>query len=154
MAWLVRDGEVLAPRLSRTILWALFATLALTGGWALGAPRSFYDSFPGAGHTWVALLPPYNEHLVRDVGGLSLGLAVVTAAAALTLEQRLVIVAALAILVWSTPHLIFHLGHLEGLSTTDKVGQVVVLALGVAAPLALLGLAVAAGRGAHSTRSP
>jgi hypothetical protein len=143
-----------APRLSRTILWALFATLALTGGWALGAPRSFYDSFPGAGHTWVALLPPYNEHLVRDVGGLSLGLAVLTGAAALTLQRRLVIVTALAILVWSTPHLIFHLGHLEGLSTTDKVGQVVVLVLGVAAPLALLGLAAAAGRGARSTRSP
>jgi hypothetical protein len=143
-----------APRLSRTILWALFATLALTGGWALGAPRSFYDSFPGAGHAWVALLQPYNEHLIRDVGGLSLGLAVLTGAAALTLQRRLVIVTALAILVWSTPHLIFHLGHLEGLSTSDKVGQMVVLVLGVAAPLALLGLAVAAGRGAHSTRSP
>ena len=143
-----------APRLSRTILWALFATLALTGVWALAAPRSFYDSFPGAGHTWVALLPPYNEHLIRDVGGLSLGLAVLTGAAALTLERRLVIVTALAILVWSTPHLIFHLAHLEGLSTSDKVGQVVVLVLGVVAPLALLGLAAAAGREAGATRSP
>jgi len=154
MAWLVRDGEVLAPRLSRTILWALFATLALTGGWALGAPRSFYDSFPGAGHTWVALLPPYNEHLVLDVGGLSLSLAVLTAAAALTLQRLLVIVTALAVVVWSTPHLLFHLGHLEGLGTADKVGQVVVLVLGVAAPLVLLRLALAAGRGTRSTRSP
>jgi hypothetical protein len=145
---------MLAPRLSRTILWALFATLALTGGWALAAPRGFYDDFPGAGHTWVALLPPYNEHLVRDVGGLSLSLAVLTAAAALTLQRRLVIVTALAVLVWSTPHLIFHLGHLEGLGTTDKVGQVAVLSLGVAAPLALLGLALAAGRGKLPTRSP
>jgi len=145
---------MLAPRLSRTILWALTATLVLTGGWALGAPRSFYDRFPGAGHTWVALLPPYNEHLVRDVGSLSLSLAVLTAATALMLEWRLVIVASLATLVWSTPHLAFHLGHLEGLSTADKVGQVVVLVLGVAAPLALLGLAVAAGRGRRSARSP
>jgi len=145
---------MLAPRLSRTILWALTATLVLTGGWALGAPRSFYDRFPGAGHTWVALLPPYNEHLVRDVGSLSLSLAVLTAATALMLEWRLVIVASLATLVWSTPHLAFHLGHLEGLSTADKVEQVVVLVLGVAAPLALLGLAVAAGRGRRSARSP
>ncbi|HEU4396979.1 MAG TPA: hypothetical protein VFU54_03955 [Actinomycetota bacterium] len=145
---------MLAPRLSRTILWALTATLVLTGGWALGAPRSFYDRFPGAGHTWVALLPPYNEHLVRDVGSLSLSLAVLTAATALMLEWRLVIVASLATLVWSTPHLAFHLGHLDGLSTADKVGQVVVLVLGVAAPLALLGLAVAAGRGRRSARSP
>ena len=145
---------MLAPRLSRTILWALFATLALTGGWALGAPRWFYDTFPGAGHTWVALLPPYNEHLVRDVGALSLSLAVLVAAAALTLQRLLVTVAALATLVWSAPHLAFHLGHLEGLSTADKVGQVVVLVLGVAAPLALLGLAAAAGRRDRATRSP
>jgi hypothetical protein len=131
-----------APRLSRAILWALFATLALTGGWALGAPRSFYDSFPGGGH------------LVRDVGSLSLSLAVLTAAAALTLQRLLVTVTALAILVWSTPHLIFHLWHLQGLGTADKVGQVAVLVLGVAAPLALLGLALTAGRGARATRSP
>jgi hypothetical protein len=145
---------MLAPRLSRTILWALFATLALTGGWALGAPHWFYDSFPGAGHTWVALLPSYNEHLVRDVGALSLSLAVLVAAAALTLQRLLVTVAALATLIWSTPHLLFHLGHLDGLGTADKVGQVVVLVLGVAAPLALLGLTAAAGREAGAARSP
>ena len=33
------------------------------------APRSFYDGFP-FGRGWVELLPPYNEHLVRDVAGL------------------------------------------------------------------------------------
>jgi hypothetical protein len=145
---------MLAPRLSRTILWALSASLALTGGWALGAPRSFYDRFPGAGHTWVALLPPYNEHLVRDVGGLSLSLAVLVAAAALTLQRLLVTVAALATLAWSVPHLAFHLGHLEGLSTAGKVGQVTALVLGVAAPLALLGLAAAAGRATRVPRAP
>jgi hypothetical protein len=144
---------MLAPRLARAILWALTATLALTGGWALGAPRSFYDGFPGAGHAWVRQLPPYNEHLIRDVGSLSLSLAVLTAAAALTLQRLLVTATALAVLVWSTPHLLFHLGHLEGLATADKVGQVVVLVLGVAAPLALLGL-VAAGRPRSATRPP
>jgi hypothetical protein len=94
----------------------------------------------------VAALPSYNEHLVRDVGSLSLSLAVVTAAAALTLGPRLVVVAALAVLVWSVPHLAFHLGHLQGLGTDDQVGQVVALALGVAGPLLLLGLRAAAGR--------
>src|SRR5215471_14889090 len=29
-------------------------------------PDSFYDSFPTPGHAWVALLPPHNEHLLRD----------------------------------------------------------------------------------------
>jgi hypothetical protein len=96
----------------------------------------------------VSALPPYNEHLIRDVGSLSLALAVLTAAAALTLERRLVIVTALALLVWSTPHLAFHLGHLEGLATVDQVGQLVTLGLGVALPLVLLGLAAARPRSA------
>ena len=45
-------------------------------------PRSFYDDFPGAGRTWVAVDGPYNEHLVRDVGGLNLALAFVAVLAA------------------------------------------------------------------------
>jgi hypothetical protein len=133
-----------APGLSRTILWLLAAELALTGGWALAAPRSFFDSFPGGGHAWTAMLPPYNEHLTRDVGSLWLSLAVLTAFAALTLERRLVIATALALLVHSTPHLLFHLWHLEGFSTADRVGQLVALSLGVLLPLALLALAPAA----------
>ena len=39
------------------------------------APHAFYDDFPFVTH-WVNLLPPYNEHLVTDVGGLYLGFAV------------------------------------------------------------------------------
>ena len=140
-----------APGLSRTILWLLTVPNVLTGVWALGWPRSFYDDFPGGGHAWVAALPAYNEHLVRDVGSLSLSLAVVTAAAAVTLGPRLVVVAALALLVWSVPHLAFHLGHLEGLATDDQVGQVVALSLGVAGPLLLLGLRAAARRGPDQT---
>jgi hypothetical protein len=136
-----------APGLSRTLLWLLTVPNVVTGAWALGWPRSFYDDFPGGGHAWVAALPSYNEHLVRDVGSLSLSLAVVTAAAAVTLGPRLVVVAALALLVWSVPHLAFHLGHLEGLTTSDQVGQVVALSLGVAGPLLLLGLRATASRG-------
>jgi len=130
-----------APAVSRTILWLLAAELALTGGWALASPRSFFANFPGAGHRWTAMLPPYNEHLTRDVGSLWLGLAVVTVAAALTLERRLVVVTALAWLVYATPHLAFHLAHLENFSTADKIGQVLALSLGVALPLTLLVLA-------------
>jgi hypothetical protein len=66
-----------------------------------------------------------------------------------TLGPRLVVVAALALLVWSVPHLAFHLGHLEGLGTDDQIGQVVALSLGVAGPLLLLlllGLRATAGR--------
>ncbi len=130
-----------APRLSRTILWLLTTVQVLVGGWAVAAPRSFFDHFPGWGHSWTALLPPYNEHLTRDVGGLSLALAVVTAAAALAPQRRLVAVTALAWLFYSVPHLAFHLAHLRGVPTADKVGEVVTLGLGVAAPLLLLAVA-------------
>ena len=65
-----------APGLSRTLLWLLTVPNVVTGAWALGWPRSFYDDFPGGGHAWVAALPSYNEHLVRDVGSLSLSLGV------------------------------------------------------------------------------
>src|ERR687887_2133517 len=114
-----------APATSRTILWLLAAVQAFIGGWAVAAPRSFFDTFPGAGHTWTALLPPYNEHLVRDVGALSLSLAALTVAAALTLERRMVIVTALAWLLYSIPHLAFHIAHLQGFGLADRVGQLV-----------------------------
>jgi hypothetical protein len=132
---------VRAPGISRAILWLLTAELILTGGWALVAPESFFANFPGAGHRWTAMLPPYNEHLTRDVGSLWLGLAVVTAAAALTLERRLVLVTAMAWLVHETPHLAFHLANLEGFSTADRIGQTLALGLGLALPLTLLLLA-------------
>ena len=52
----------------------LAAAFGAVGFWAQLAPQSFYDDFPGGGGTWVSALPPYNEHLVRDVGGLNLAL--------------------------------------------------------------------------------
>ena len=39
------------------------------------------------GHGWVAMLPPYNGHLIRDVGALSLNLAVVLGVAAMTTDR-------------------------------------------------------------------
>ena len=47
---------------------AYLSAIALALGiWAGGAPRSFYENFPGLGMTWVSVDGPYNEHLVRDV---------------------------------------------------------------------------------------
>ena len=81
-------------------LWirAVFAYLALQsaliGVWALMAPRSFYDDFPGAGRAWVAVDGPYNEHLVRDVGALNLAILVVFALAAFRPSRDLIRLAA------------------------------------------------------------
>jgi hypothetical protein len=55
---------------------AVLAVNALvSGAWALVQPHTFFNHYP-AGLGWVALIPPFNEHLVRDLGGLSLGFGV------------------------------------------------------------------------------
>ncbi len=120
----------------------LAAGAALVGFWALLAPRSFYDDFPGGGRSWVSALPPYNEHLVRDVGGLNLALALVLAWAAASLDRRLVAAGLAAYLVSAVPHFIFHITQLGSLSTIDQIGQTVSLAVTLVLPPVLLALAL------------
>lgn len=91
---------------------------------------------------WVSLLPPYNEHLVTDVGGLYLGFAVLFAWAARTLERALVHAVCAAWLLTATLHLIFHVGHLEGFGTADAIAEIASLALLLAPPaVAIWGVA-------------
>ena len=125
----------------RAGLGLLAVAATFVGAWALAAPRSFYDDFPGGGRSWVSAVGPYNEHLIRDVGGLNLALALLLAAAAVLLERRLVIVALVAYLVNAVPHFIFHVANMDELSTGDQVGQTVSLALAALLPMALLPLA-------------
>ena len=69
-------------RLRQVALVVIAVSTGLVGLWAHVRTRSFYDDFPGAGRVWVAVDGPYNEHLVRDVGGLNLALAFVAVLAA------------------------------------------------------------------------
>ena len=103
----------------------LAVTQAAIGVWALVAPGSFYGRFPAAGHAWVALLPPFNEHLVRDVGALSLALAVVLVVAAGSGRSLPIRTAAAAFAVYAVPHTIFHAQHLQGFSAADATAQMV-----------------------------
>lgn len=116
----------------RAGLWFLTVTNVGVGLWQLLLPRSFF-AIP-----WVALLPPYNDHLMRDVGALNLSTAVVLAAAAVTMERRLVRVALLAYLVFSVPHFVFHATHLQHFPLADAVGQTAALGSAVVIPVALL----------------
>jgi hypothetical protein len=127
-------------RLVRAGLVTLALPTAYVGIWATLAPRSFYDDFPVDHRMWVSSLGPYNEHLVRDVGAFELGLLVVAVYAAVTLERRLVQAALLASLVSGVPHLLYHVGNTEGLSTGDNLVSLLGLALAVVIPLALLPL--------------
>lgn len=124
--------------IQRAVLVYLAASEALVGVWATFFPRSFYDDFPGVGRVWVAVDGPFNEHLVRDVGQLSLALAVVSLAAAVTMHLVTVRVAAVALALNGVPHLIYHLRHLDKYSIGDKVGNVVSLGLLVVLPATVL----------------
>ncbi|MCC8244627.1 hypothetical protein [Saccharothrix luteola] len=131
-------------------LWFLAVVQAGVGGWALISPQGFYDGFPAPGHHWVAMFPPFNEHLLRDFGSLNLALAVALAFAATNLlPARPVLV---SYLVFAVPHLVFHLGHLDHMPVVDQVGNVVTLALAVVLPIVLL--VVDARRPAAAQRRP
>lgn len=122
----------------RAGLIALGAPFAAIGAWALLGPRSWYENFPGGGQHWVSALPPYNEHLVRDFGGLYLGLGFLLVFAAILLGRQLVVAALATLLIFSVPHFIFHLTKLEALSTGDNIANMSTLALSVALPVTML----------------
>ena len=124
----------IAARLSLSLLCASASAIGLT---ATLAPRTFYDDFPFLAH-WVDLLPPYNEHLVTDVGGLYLGFAILFGWAAWTLQPTLIRAVSVSWLLTATLHLIFHSTHLERFSTTNAIAELATLSLLVAAPLVAL----------------
>lgn len=121
----------------RVALWVLAAAFTIVGVWAQFAPASFHASFP-AGRGWVALDGPYNEHLIRDVGGLNLALAVLLVVAAVRLRADLTRLVAAATLVYGVPHLAYHALHLEPYGAADVAANVVSLALIVVVPLWLV----------------
>jgi len=151
-------------KLQRVGLVVLMAANASVGFWAQLFPRSFYDDFQEMGRTWVALDGPFNEHLVRDVGGLNLALAVVAGSALLFHTDRDVLgdgarplavvagsallfhtpllgrVAGAAAVAYGLPHLLYHATHLDAFDAldTDAVAMLVSLTPNIiAATLAL-----------------
>jgi hypothetical protein len=122
-----------SPKSARAALGFLFVAALTIGLTAAVAPRAFYDDFPFVAH-WVELLPPYNEHLVTDVGGLYLGFAVLFAWAARTLDRALVRAVCVAWLLSAGIHLLFHAGHLANFSTANAIAELLTLALLLAPP--------------------
>lgn len=123
-----------------TACLALLGLVGLqVGTWATFWPRGFYDDFPGGGRSWVAVDGPYNEHLVRDFGALNLALTAAVAVALITRAPAAVRAAALAWLVYSVPHLVYHVRHIDIYDTADQVFNLA--ALGGAVVLAGVALA-------------
>ena len=132
-----------SPQLARVSLILLFLPALSIGLVATAAPRTFFDDFPFFA-SWVELLPPYNEHLVTDVGGLYLGFAVIFAFAAWTLERTLVRAVACGWLLTAALHLGFHSHHLDGFSTADAIAELTSLAFLVVLPALVLWAAAGA----------
>jgi hypothetical protein len=126
----------------RAALVLLSLGQGVPGAWALFAPRSFHEAFPLPVLAWVTKFPPYNEHLVRDLGALSLGLTTVLLWAAVRPERSLVRAAAFGCLAFTVPHLVFHAAHLGRFETVDVVGQLI----SQVAPIAVAGLVIVRSR--------
>lgn len=138
--------NVRSPGVARASLLILLVSAASIGVTATIAPHAFYDDFPFLSH-WVDLLPPYNEHLVTDVGGLYLGFAVLFAWGAWTLQPTLIRAACSAWLLTAALHLGFHATHLEGFGTADAVAELASLAfLLIPPPVTIWAVGDGAGR--------
>jgi hypothetical protein len=122
----------------RVALVALALPNLALGAWAVLAPHSWYDDFPGGGRHWVSALGPYNEHLSTDVGAFFLAIGALLLFAGVVLDRLLIQGALGALLIFSVPHLIWHLGELGPYGTMDTVLNVISLSLVVVVPIVLL----------------
>jgi hypothetical protein len=111
----------------RVVVLLLAVTAAVAGVWAAAFPLSFYTDFPSPGRHWVSALGPYNEHLVRDVGGLYLALLVLSVYAGRRPTVAAVRMAGGAWLVFNAEHFLWHMLHLGVFPAADRIGNAVAL---------------------------
>ncbi len=126
----------------RAGLVSLAAPVIVIGGWALIAPRSWYDNFPIGSADWISSLGAYQEHLVRDFGSLYLALGLLLVFAGVVLDRLLVQAVLGASLVFQVPHLIFHAANTEPFSAANNAVNLVLLAVGLLVTLVLLGMSM------------
>jgi hypothetical protein len=112
-------------------LLTLAALQAFVSAWQYFFPRSFFDDFPT-----VRLDPPYNEHLLSDVGGLGLALTAMLVFAAVVLQSNVVLSALTGYLIYAATHFAYHVTHFDNFSLRDALG--VGTGLGLEVVLALL----------------
>ncbi|MBA3779726.1 MAG: hypothetical protein H0X16_10600 [Chloroflexi bacterium] len=140
-------------------LLVLAAAAGVPGIWATLDPAGFYATFPASGvagpggpFNWLALFPPFNEHLIRDYGALNLGYAALLLWAALRPTIQLVRAALVAWLISWIPHAAFHLLHIGELQPLDAIGQTLAIIAVVGIPLFLLVFARSDGRPEQAAR--
>jgi hypothetical protein len=121
------------------VVMALFGVLYGSWGvWAIGFPRHFFDTFPGLGYHWTAAYPPYNHHLVTDLGATFLTLAFVLIAGAVVRHRSARVLALAAAGFFGALHLGFHSLHAGEMGSRDYTLSLISLVGGVAVPAGLL----------------
>jgi hypothetical protein len=120
--------------LLRVTLGCLAFSAALPGLQAIVSPSGFYEGFP-FGRAWVQMLPPYNEHLIRDVGNYKLAFAILFAWAAWRPSRELVIPLASAWSVAALLHAVYHARNLDGFGAGDAIALTAVLVAALVLPV-------------------
>jgi hypothetical protein len=110
---------------------------AVWGIWAVGAPAHFFNTFPGLGWRWTGAYPPYNEHLVSDLGATLLLIGVLLIGVAIVDRRAATWVVTAGVTLFNALHLVFHLVHRGSLDPTDYWLSIAALAAGVLVPPAL-----------------
>ncbi|WP_196425497.1 hypothetical protein [Amycolatopsis camponoti] len=123
------------------VLLVLFGLIEVPIGlWPLITPIGFYQDFPGVRTGWVSMDGPFNEHLLRDFGGLNLALAATLIGAAVIGTTAVARLAAIAALLFGVPHFFYHLGHVSHFETIDQVLIIGLTGLSALVPLVLLAI--------------
>jgi hypothetical protein len=124
--------------LTRVLLLLLGVAEGVPGLWPLITPNGFYQDFPGFRHGWVSMDGPFNEHLIRDFGGLNLALAATLIGAAVIGTTAVARLASVATLLFALPHFVYHLGHLSHFEQLDQVLIIATLAASLVLPAVTL----------------
>jgi hypothetical protein len=122
----------------RRVGFGLLALLnAAWGGWAIVAPAHFFRTFPGFGFHWTSAYPPYNQHLIFDLGATLLTLGVLLGVAAVLDRPAVSWVVAVGAGTFGTLHLGYHALHAGTMAGADRGLSILSLIGGALLPLAL-----------------
>ena len=122
----------------RRVGFGLLALLSLAWGvWAIAAPAHFFRTFPGFGFHWTSAYPPYNQHLIFDLGATLTTLGVLQALAALFDSRPVSWVAALGAATFGTLHFGYHALHAGTMGAADRGLSILSLVGGALLPPAL-----------------
>ena len=114
------------------VVVTMAAPQLVIGLWAVLAPQRWFESFPGFDPRLVAAEPPFNRHLVSDVGAGFLATGVALLAAAAWANRDALRVALLTYVAFTFPHVAYHVLHpADALSGAEDVLNVFALASGL-----------------------